>query len=293
MVLGKIKQVSISDPEYPEALKKISTAPSVLYYIGKMARKEKCLAMVGTRRFSSYGKQTASWFAGRMAEAGATIVSGLAPGIDTFCHEEAVKRNRRTIAVIGTGLSDNCFYPKENLELAKKIIESGGCLISEYPPETRGTRFTFPQRNRIISGLSEAVLVIEAPVKSGAMITAAYALSQKRKLLALPGSIYYLNSQGPNYLIKKGAKLVDSPEDILYELELSPEYMEETAKDNAKKEGGASDENLVLSLLREPLHIDRIIEELKMPAPKTIGLLSILEIKGKIKNIGENTFKKI
>lgn len=179
------------------------------------------MAIVGTRLCSSYGRQAAFDLSKAAADMGITVVSGLAPGIDTFAHLAAIKRNKRTIAVLGTGLDDESIYPKENIYLSKKIISAGGCLISEYPPETKGARFTFPRRNRIISGLSLGVLVIESKESGGSMITASYALAQKRKLFALPGSIYALNSKGTNNLIKKGAKLIDNIYDILKELDLN------------------------------------------------------------------------
>jgi DNA processing protein len=216
-----MEKISIEDKKYPELLRKIKNPPKVLYYEGRIEPKEMCLAIVGTRKFSSYGKQTALKIAGDIADSGLTIVSGLAPGIDTFVHIAAVERKKRTIAVLGTGLDEKSIYPKENINLARKIVELGGCLISEYPPGTPGSKITFPQRNRIVSGLSLGVFVVEAKIRSGSLITAREAISQNRKIFALPGSIYSLNSQGTNSLIKKGAKLVETAEDILQELNLN------------------------------------------------------------------------
>jgi DNA processing protein len=281
-----IKTVSIKDSKYPKLLKKIKNPPKVIYYIGEIKPKEDCFAIVGTRRYSSYGKQVATEVAGDLAGAGLTIVSGLAPGIDTFAHQAVVERKKRTIAVLGTGLSEKTIYPKSNLGLAKKIIENGGGLISEYPPETRGTKFTFPQRNRIISGLSLGTLVIEAKEKSGALITADYAFSQKRKVFAIPGSVYSSNSRGPHILIKKGAKLAENADDILKELNLSH------LKSGVKKiEGENPEENSILEILKEGgLDVDKIIEKSGLSVASAVRTLAILEIKGKVKNLGNNIY---
>ena len=214
-----MEKITIEDKDYPEQLKKIKNAPEALYFRGKIKPDEVCFAIVGTRRCSSYGKQVALEIAGNLSEPGLTIVSGLAPGIDTFAHTAVVEQGGRTIAVLGTGLDEKSIYPKENIKLARKIVELEGLLISEYPPGTRGTRFSFPQRNRIISGLSKGVLVIEAKQKSGSLITAAYALEQGRDVFAVPGSIYSDYSKGTHKLIKQGAKLTEDINDIIEEID--------------------------------------------------------------------------
>ncbi len=163
--MEEIKTISISDINYPKLLKEIKNPPKVLYYKGELKSEENCFAIVGTRRCSSYGKQVALEIAGDLVEAGLTIASGLAPGIDTFSHQAAVERRKRTIGVLGTGLDEKSIYPQSNLKLAEEILERGGCLVSEYPPGTPGSKFTFPQRNRIISGLSVGELEIEAKEK--------------------------------------------------------------------------------------------------------------------------------
>lgn len=211
----KIQDVSINDINYPSVLKKIANAPKTLYYKGELPKeKEICFAVVGSRLCSPRGEQTASDISGKLAEAGITIVSGLAPGIDTASHWAAVERGKKTVAVLGAGLDEKSIYPQENLKLAERILENGGCLISEYPAGTRGSKFTFPERNRIISGLSLGVLVIEAEMKSGSLITANFAKKQGRKLFVLSG----LNSQGCDYLIKNEAELVKSANDIINKL---------------------------------------------------------------------------
>ncbi|MBC7073945.1 DNA-protecting protein DprA, partial [Candidatus Parcubacteria bacterium] len=201
----EIKKIKLGEKNYPELLEKIKDPPKILYVLGEIFRKESCFAIVGTRKCSEYGKEVALDFSSKLSEAGFTIVSGFAPGVDTFAHLGAIEKKKRTIAVLGTGLDKKSIYPKSNLKLIEKILDCGGCLISEYPPEQKGTKFTFPKRNRIISGLSLGVLVVEAKLKSGALITANFAREQKRKVFAIPGSIYSQLSKGSHFLIKTGA----------------------------------------------------------------------------------------
>jgi DNA processing protein len=215
-----IRTITIEENDYPSSLKQIPNPPKILYYRGTIKKYEPLISIVGTRKCSSYGRQITFDIAGKLSDAGFVVVSGLAPGIDTFAHTSAVKRNKRTIAVLGTGLDEEFIYPKENIELSRKIVENGGCLISEYPPQTKAASFTFPRRNRIIAGLSPATLVIESNQTGGAMITASYALSYKRKLFAVPGDIYSPTSAGPHKLIKYGAKLIDNANEIIKELNL-------------------------------------------------------------------------
>jgi DNA processing protein len=283
---SEIKQISISDKNYPALLKEIKNPPKILYFRGSLPEeKEKCFAIVGTRMCSDYGKQIALEIAGDLAEAGLTIISGLAPGIDTLAHQSAVERNKKTIAVLGTGVDEKSIYPQSNLRLSEKILENNGALISEYPPQTRGTNFTFPQRNRIISGMSLGVLVIEAKEKSGSLITADWARKQNKKIFAVPGPIHSLNSKGPNYLIKNGAKLIESAQDILKELNLSTKIKRE------EKTGDNLEENIILEALKEENQsVDKIIIKTKLSASKVASLLAILEIKDKVRNLGQNIY---
>ena len=283
--MEEIQKINIKDKEYPKLLKEIPDPLQILYVKGEFLSNELCFGVVGTRRFSSYGKEVALEIAGDLAEAGITIVSGLAPGIDTFSHQAAVERGGRTIAVLGTGIDEKSIYPQSNVKLARKIVESGGCLISEYPPGTPGFKTNFPQRNRIISGLSLGVLVVEAKQKSGALITANYAFGQKRKVFAVPGQIFSSNSRGPHILIKRGAKLVENAEDILRDLDLPRETRQKDLK------GETREEDFILNALKEgALDIDKIIQKTNL-APSTVNsLLTILEIKGKIRNLGGNIY---
>jgi len=242
--MNEIKTIAIEDKEYPKLLKEIKNPPKILYFSGKILPQKNCFAIVGARLCSSYGKQVALEIARDLTEAGLTIVSGMALGIDSFSHKAVVEKNKRTIAVLGTGLDEESIYPRENIKLANRIIETGGCLISEYPPKTRGSRFTFPQRNRIISGLSLGVLVVEAKRKSGALITANWAKKQGRKIFAIPGTIHSFNSKGTHKLIKQGAKLVEDANDILKELNL----VALTKNLKGGIGGEAKEENLILDI---------------------------------------------
>jgi len=244
------------------------------------------IAIVGTRRYSQYGKQVALEFAGKLAELGITIVSGLAKGIDTFAHQAALENRGRTIAVLGSGLDKKSFYPSCNYHLAEKISQYGA-VISEYPPGTRGTQFTFPQRNRIISGLSLGVIIIEAPEKSGALITASLALEQNREVFAVPGSIYEKNSRGTNNLIKLGAKPVTCIEDILEELNLLP-----LLKENKKEiKPETKEEEILFHLLsHQPTHIDEIILKSGLSASVVNATLMMMELKKMVRNLGKGNY---
>jgi len=288
--MEEIKKIGIENKNYPEILRQIKSPPKIIYFKGEIKPKELAVAIVGTRRCSPYGKQVALEIAGGLAEAGLTIVSGLAPGVDTFSHKAAVERKKRTIAVLGTGIDEKSIYPRENVGLAKKIVELGGCVISEYPPGTQGTNFTFPQRNRIISGLSQAVAVIEAKEKSGSLITANYAIKQGKKLFAVPGPIHSLNSRGTHLLIKKGAKLLDNFTDILQELDL----FDFSARTKNELLAGTPEEIMILETLKEgSLYIDNIIEKTRLNAAKAASAITTLEVNGKIRNLGGNVYAKI
>lgn len=285
--MNDIKIVKIDEKEYPEELKKIKNPPPILYYRGVLPKpEEKCLAIVGTRRCSPYGQQVAQKISENLTENNVTVISGLAPGIDTFSHKAVVDKKGRTIAVLGTGLDEKSIYPQINLDLSKKIIDNGGCLISELPEGTKGSKFSFPKRNRIISGLSYAVLIIEAKEKSGSLITANYAKKQNKKILAIPGPIYSLNSYGPNMLIKNGAILITNINDILEELEIhQPEIISNLIipEDNEEK--------IIIEAIRnEPLNIDKIIEKTKLSASVVATKLALMEISGKIKNLKADTY---
>jgi len=216
----KIDLITIQDESYPKLLKEIYAPPAILYIRGSFKPSDKfSLGVVGTRKLSSYGQQITPKITSELSQSGLTIISGLAKGIDTIAHQAAIDNNGRTIAVLGSGIDSKSVYPAINKYLAEKITENGA-VISEFPINTKPLAQNFPQRNRIVSGLSLGILVIEAPEKSGAMITARNALEQNRDVFAIPGDILSNNSMGPNNLIKMGAKLVTKTNDILEELNL-------------------------------------------------------------------------
>lgn len=218
----KIEEIVINSKEYPEKLKNIYNPPLKLYVFGnKELLNQKGVAIVGSRKATEYGKKNAYKFSKELAERGINIISGLAKGIDTCAHLGAVqaqieskslKKIGKTIVVMGSGF--NNIYPKENTELARKIIKSGGCIITEYPAETKPEKLNFPKRNRIISGLSNGVLVVEANNTSGALITAEFALEQGKEVFAIPGDITKEQSNGCNELIKDGASLITNSKEI-------------------------------------------------------------------------------
>jgi DNA processing protein len=281
----EIKKITIKDRCYPLALKKIKDPPENLYCQGEIFSKEKCLAIIGTRKPSAYGKQLALYFSRQLSQAGLTIVSGFAPGIDSLAHWAAVSLKKRTIAVLGTGLEEKVIYPRSNLKLKEKILENNGLLISELKPQTHGTKFSFVFRNRIIAGLSLGVLIVEAKRKSGALITAQFAFSYKIPVFALPGSVYSSNSKGCHFLIKKGARLVEEPEEILEFLKIKP-----FKTTNREKEFNPEEIKILNLLKNGPLSFDKILEKTKISTSELAGLLAILEIKGKVKNLGGNSF---
>ncbi len=212
-----IKWVTISDNDYPKLLKQLYDPPVVLYYKGEiLPSDERSIAIVGTRQITSYGRFVTEKFTKELVDYGFTIVSGLARGVDTQAHLATIKNNGRTVAVFGGGL--NNIYPPENSRLAEEIINGFGAVISEFPPDASSLPGNFPMRNRIISGLSLGVVVAEAALNSGSLITAKLALEQGREVFAIPGPINSALSQGPIGLIREGAKIVSETSDILIEL---------------------------------------------------------------------------
>ena len=282
------RKITINDKEYPSILKEIHNPPKQLFIKGEIKNQDKvAIAIVGTRRYSAYGKQVALDLSSKLAKLGITIVSGLARGIDTFAHKAALEAGGRTIAVLGSGMDQKSFSPSCNYALGEEIAQNGA-VITEYPEGTIGAIYTFPERNRIVSGLSLGVVIIEAPEQSGALITANLALEQNKEVFAIPGNIYDENSQGTHKLIKQGAKLVTCIEDILEELNLS-HLLSDAPKIKAKPEN--KEEEIILSLLSlQPTHIDEIIKLSKLPTSMVNSTLTILEIKNAIRNLGKNNY---
>jgi len=277
------------NPHFPSYLKEITNAPLAIYGRGKLENKFPALAVVGTRRPTHYGLEACENIVNTLALAGVAIVSGLATGIDGRAHETALDAKGYTVAVLGSGVDRNSIFPSEHVGLARRIADAGGAVISEYAPETPATKEHFPARNRIISGLSRGVLVIEAREKSGALITARFALEQNRDVFAVPGSIFSPTSQGPNRLIQEGAKLIRNAEDILEELGIEyNKITRERALENMNE-----NEMKILALLEEPLTVDAIKDKSVIATPVIIATLSMLELKGLVKNLGQGAYQKI
>lgn len=275
-----IKFITIFDDNYPKLLKEIFSPPVILYYKGDIdILDENTLAVVGSRKFTTYGKNATEKIVSGLAEAEYVIVSGMALGIDTFAHETTLKADGKTVAVLGCGLDSP--YPATNTNLFKKIIESGGVVISEYMPGKPPLRQHFPARNRIISGVSRGILIAEANIKSGALITARDALEQNRDVFAIPGPIFGESSSGSNKLLKMGATPVTDAEDIL-------EYYGDKATPKKTFSRPANDmETVVFAALKNgEKHIDEIIKASKKESQLIISTLTLMEIKGKVKNLG-------
>jgi DNA processing protein len=284
---NKIGCLFLDDKNYPKNLKNTDNPPFILYVKGKIETKdEKAIAIVGTRKMTGYGGQVTESLAVDLVSANLTIVSGLARGIDTIAHRTTLSAGGRTIAVLGSGL--DVIYPPENRSLVDTIINGHGAVVSEYPLGTLPLAGNFPSRNRIIAGLSLGTVVIEGSEKSGALITARLAVEQGREVFAVPGPITSPNSAGPAHLIKMGAKLVFSAEDILEELKIEPGYKIQEAREISPE--NQEEETILLLLKNEPKHLDQLVRETGFPAPKLISLISLMEIKGKVKDLGGGVY---
>ena len=284
-----VRALSWDDPEYPSRLREIYDPPPVLYTRGELLpQDEMAITVVGTRKCTSYGKEVTRKIVRELVENGFTIVSGLARGIDTIAHKIALEAGGRTLAVLACGL--DIIYPGENLQLARGITKSGA-LLSEYPLGTKPKPEHFPRRNRIMSGISLGVLVVEAKERSGALITAEFALEQNREVFAIPGSIFAPSSRGTNQLIKEGAKLVQTVEDILEELNPCIIPQQPSIQPSLPFLPEDQREQKILSLLSEgPLHIDELCRRSGIPAGEMASLLTMLEIKGVIREMGNKIY---
>ena len=289
----QIKILTINDESYPQLLKEIYDPPVVLFCKGILLPQDNFgLAVVGSRQLSDYGKRVTEKFAFELASCGITIVSGLARGIDSVAHISALSAQGRTIAVLGSGILK--IYPPENKKLSEQIIQRGA-ILSEFYPETPPKRENFPKRNRIISGMTIGTLVTEATTNSGALITAKLALEQGREVFAVPGNITSKNSEGTNFLIKNGAKLVQKIEDILEEIKpfipsLKESYisLESTIKVDLNDE-----ENAIFSLLDKPLNLEEIVLKTGFGISRILEILLKLEINGLISRFDGKYIRRI
>ena len=274
--------VTFTSCNYPKSLFEIPDPPPFLYVKGELRSSELSIAIVGSRRATSYGLMTTSKLSGELASHGVCVVSGMARGVDTAAHKGALLAGGRSIGVLGCGI-DN-IYPPENRNLFEEMTQKG-CLVSEFPLGTLPLAENFPRRNRIISGLSRGVLVVEAAEKSGSLITAQYALEHGRDVFAVPGNVSFASSRGCNRLIKQGAILVDCVEDILDELpdsELS--NSDSPLFQKAPRTFALSPKEAAIFelLARSPLHIDDIIAQTELTAGEVSSMLLHLELKGAV-----------
>lgn len=285
----KITFKTFKDDDYPLQLKNLTGAPSVLYIKGEeKILDEKSIAIIGSRKMTSYGKEVTEIFVSGLVLAGVNIISGLARGIDSAAHRQTLISGGKTIAVLGTGL--DCIYPPENTNLAREIIEKGGALISEYPLGYPALPANFVNRNRIISGLSEGVVVIEGAEKSGTLVTASHAADQGKTVFAVPGQITSPMSGAPLFLLKNGAKLATTPTDVLSELGWQNIIEEQIASNSLPAD---ENEAKILEFLEnEPLHLDELVRISGQAIGSVSARLSIMELKGLVKNMGRGMYKR-
>lgn len=287
-----IKEVKINSKEYPKLLSQIADSPKQLYCRGNLELlNSDCFAVVGTRKLTSYGKEAAQKIITGLVQAGFTIVSGLAMGIDAVAHQATLNMGGKTIAVLGGGVSDQKIGPQINLPLAKKILENNGLIVSEYSDREEVYPTNFAARNRIISGLSKGVIIVEADRDSGSLITAKCALDQNRDVFAVPGNIFSQKSTGSNELIKSGAKLVTSAQDIIdeygYNLNLFDKINRNTSTKNPVEKN-------IIDILNDKgeLSADEITSSLSTSDISDIlSSLSMLEINGLIKQLSSGKYK--
>jgi DNA processing protein len=281
-----INILTINDPEYPVLLKEIYDPPFLFYYKGKINFNDISISIVGTRNPSLYGLKMAEKFAFELASYNFTIVSGLARGIDTSAHAGALRANGKTIGVMGSGFKN--FYPPENKKLEKDIIKNGA-IITEFPSYTLPEKYNFPKRNRIISGLSKGLIVIEAGPRSGALITANFALEQGRDVFALPGRVDTLYSKGTNRLLKDGAILVEDVKDVLEAMNIEVKNKEKIENKTISVTG---EEKKILDAIEQVSNLEELLIKTKIEPNKLLYILTELQIKGLIEELPGKLYRK-
>ncbi|MBI2054787.1 MAG: DNA-protecting protein DprA [Candidatus Sungbacteria bacterium] len=287
--MSTLKELSILDPSYSKLLKETHSAPEKLFVRGNFNIKpdDWTIAIVGTRKPTEYGRTIARRFAEDLARAGAVIISGLATGIDSEAHRGALKAGGKTVAVIGSGLDRASFFPSANWSLAETIAKENGTVISEYAEGTPALPHHFPERNRIIAGLSQGVIVVEAQEKSGASITARLALEENRDVFAVPGSIFSPTSALPNRLIKEGATPITSADDVM-------DFYGKTKSSIPPANGSFNGlEAIIIEALSEPRTIDDLKQMTKAETGPLQASLSLLELNGTIAEIAHGQYQKI
>ncbi len=282
-----ISTVSIGQAAYPKLLGEINDPPHTLFIRGSLTSLDRspAVAIVGTRKATGYGKQVCEQLARELAEQGVVVVSGLALGIDGVAHEAVLRAKAPTIAVLGSGVNKENITPTIHQRLAERIIECGGAVVSEYPPGFAPTAYSFPARNRIIAGLTLGTLVIEAPLESGALITARAALDYNRDVFAVPHALMNINGEGCNKLIAQGALLVTKGTDIIEALQLK--HLSNPIPNKQRPLPDSPVEAAIVQVLsHEPTHIDLIIKNTALPSQAVNGSLVLMEMKGLVKNVG-------
>lgn len=283
----QMEQKVLKPEQFPKLLQEIPSSPKELYVIGELPPEDYFyLAVIGSRRFSNYGKDACEKIISGLKGYNFVIVSGLALGIDSIAHRSALANNLKTIAIPGSGLDFSVLHPHSHKKLAQEIVESRGCLLSEFEPEMPAGLHTFPIRNRIIAGMSHGVLVIEAAERSGTLITANFALEFNRDVFAVPGSIFNENSKGTNRLIKMGAAPIMSSEDILDAFDIPH------SGENLKLNFDLSPiEQKIIGALNEPMNRDDLIRKLNLPATEINSALTMMLINGFIKESGGEVYR--
>ncbi|MEX2598649.1 MAG: DNA-processing protein DprA [Dehalococcoidia bacterium] len=288
VVRSGIRALTWHDPDYPRGLREIDDLPPVLYVKGELGREDgRSVTVVGTRNPTAYGREVARHLAGDLAQAGVTVISGLARGIDGIAHRAALEAGGRTLAVMGSGA--DIIYPSEHTGLAREIA-STGALLTEHPVGTKPEARHFPRRNRLLSGLSLGTLVVEAGEGSGTLSTVKFALEQGREVFCVPGSIYSPASRLTNRLVQEGAKLVMGVEDILEELNLSSLTAAQVEIPGLSDAESVDEATLLEALDFEPCHVDDISRQTGLPVTLVTGTLAVLELKGQVKQVGRMNY---
>jgi DNA processing protein len=285
----KIEVTTVLDKNFPKNLKGLDGAPLLLYYKGSLdCLKANCVAIVGTRKMTAYGREVTQKFSSELANFGITIISGLAYGVDTAAHKGCLSVGGKTAAVLGNGL--DTIYPTENTGLANEIIKTGGAVISEFPLGYPSLPVNFAIRNRIVSGLSDAVIVVEGAEKSGTLLTATHAAEQGKTVFAIPGQITSPLSFAPLFLLKNGAKLATEVKDVLDELDMQVKVDKEKI---AKIIPDTPEEEKLLTILEnEPLHLDELVRISGCKTQEISARLTIMEMKGMVRSMGNGIYKK-
>lgn len=284
---SNIQYITFNDSGYPTMLSEIPDKPAILFYKGNLDLLGKRLvAVVGSRKFTNYAKQATLDLVGVLAKTDVGVVSGLALGIDSIAHQACLDNQGSTIAVLGNGLDS--IYPASHLGLARNILNSNGLIISEFPPGSEVYPGNFPMRNRIIAGLCEAVIIVEAGLKSGSLITAKLGLDYNREVMVVPHNWYIDNGRGGNLLIKEGATLINSPQDILENLSLN------NVVERAKPKLASPHQQLIYAQFKgNPMHVDELIKKTGLPASLVGATLTLMEINGSLKYDGGNIYSQM